>query len=116
MFNLIYADLYVPIGTDYNVTISLGDELYSDYEFFAAMRKTYTSLNTYNFTISEVDSYPKKVELSMPFDVTSALTAGRYYYDVFARNNDTQFTYKVQEGQVHVLPTVIIPPDPTPVP
>lgn len=106
----IIANLYIDQGTDFSVTVdvtdSAGDILDLDgYTATAQIRKTYSSSTvsaTFSTTISAAAG---QVTLDLTDAQTSALTAGRYVYDLNIESSGGVIT-RVIEGQAIVTPGV----------
>ena len=106
----IIANLYIDQGTDFSVTVdvtdSAGDILDLDgYTASAQIRKTYSS-STVSATFSTtISASAGQVTLDLTDAQTSALTAGRYVYDLNIESGGGVIT-RVIEGQAIVTPGV----------
>lgn len=104
----IKANLTIDQGTDYQTSITLTDVddnvvNLSGYTANAQIRKTYTSSNAVNFTVSLIAA-TGEVALSLTDTQTSNLVPGRYVYDVLLTS--TGITTRIVEGIVTVTPGV----------
>lgn len=102
------ANLTIDQGTDYQTSITLTDVddaivNLSGYTANAQIRKTYTSSNAVNFTVSLVAA-TGEVSLSLTDTQTSNIVAGRYVYDVLLTREG--ITTRIVEGIVTVTPGV----------
>lgn len=104
----IKANLVIDQGTDYSTTIRLTDDdenvvTLTGYTAQAQMRKTYTSSNAVSFTTT-LGATTGIVTLALTDAQTSALTPGRYVYDVLLTRSG--LTSRIVEGIVTVTPGV----------
>lgn len=104
----IKANLFVDQGTDYQTTITLTDVddnivNLAGYTANAQLRKTYTSSNAVNFTVTLTEA-TGEVTLSLTDTQTSNIVAGRYVYDVLLTS--ANITTRIVEGIVTVTPGV----------
>jgi hypothetical protein len=108
----VYANLYMDQGSDFNTVITIEDGLgntfdLTGYSVRAQMRKTYLSNNKIEFSTSlPLDLTTGEIELNLTASETSAITAGRYVYDVEIYTSNNSSTIRVIEGQVIVNPQV----------
>lgn len=106
----IIANLYIDQGTDFSITVDVtnadGSVLdLSGYSAAAQMRKTYTSSTisaTFSTSISEASG---QVTLSLTDTQTTAISPGRYLYDLNITSSGGQ-TSRVVEGQAIITPGV----------
>ena len=108
----ILANLFIDQGTDYSITVDVtdasGDILdLTGYAVAAQMRKTYGS-STISATFATVISAAAgKVTISLTDTQTTALSDGRYVYDLNITDGASPaVTTRVVEGQAIVTPGV----------
>ena len=106
----IIANIFIDQGADFSVTVNVADvdgttlDL-AGYTAAAQMRKTYESSSisaTFTTSISAADG---QVTLSLTDTVTTALSPGRYVYDLVVTDGSSIST-RVVEGQAIVTPGV----------
>lgn len=102
------ANLTVDQGTDYQTSITLTDVddnavSLTGYTANAQIRKTYTSSNAVNFTVT-LETSTGVVGLSLTDTQTSNIVPGRYVYDVLLTREG--ITTRIVEGIVTVTPGV----------
>jgi len=107
-----YSNLFVDQGSDFNFTVDLiptvGSIDLTNYTHRGQLRKTYTSTNAIDFTIS-INNTNKELSGSLTSAQTSALKAGRYVYDIEILSADaTPIVTRVVEGQVDITPRVTV--------
>jgi len=106
----IYANITVDQGSDYISTIDVEDvngdaaDL-NGYSSRGQIRKTYSSLTSYDFITSIIKPNDGKIQITLPNETTSIMKAGRYVYDVEVVNSDGTVT-RVIEGQLEITPSV----------
>lgn len=106
----IIANIYIDQGTDFSITVDVtnadGTALnLNGYSAAAQIRKTYTSSTisaSFGTTIVEASG---QVTLSLTDSQTSALSPGRYLYDLNITSSGGN-TSRVVEGQAIVTPGV----------
>lgn len=76
----------------------------SGYDIRSMMRKSYYSANAVVFTSIITDAANGNITISLNFNQTSNIAAGRYVYDV--RANTANTAVKIQEGIITVNPGV----------
>ena len=108
----ILANLFIDQGTDYSITVDVtdasGDVLdLTGYTAVSQMRKTYGS-STISATFATVISAAAgKVTISLTDTQTTALSDGRYVYDLNITDDASPaVTTRVVEGQAIVTPGV----------
>lgn len=106
----IYANITVDQGSDYSSTITVEDSVgdVADLTGFSSrgqIRKTYSSLTSYDFITSIPYPTSGVIEISIPNSTTSAMKPGRYVYDVEVVSSNGTVT-RVIEGQLEVTPSV----------
>lgn len=105
----IKANIVIDQGADFSTSILLRDDSgnlleLDGYTVAAQMRKTYTSSTAVTFTAT-LETTTSEVILSLTNSETSALTPGRYVYDVELTTPSSTKTRLVQ-GIVTVTPEV----------
>ena len=108
----IIANIFIDQGADFAITVNVADvdgttlDLAS-YTAAAQMRKTYESSNTSGTFTTSISSPTTdgQVTLSMTDTVTTALSPGRYVYDLVVTSGGGLKT-RVVEGQAIVTPGV----------
>jgi hypothetical protein len=105
------ANLYVDQGSTYSniitVASSTGSALdLTGYTVASQMRKSYGSSTFYTFTASVFDAATGKVRLQLTSTQTSAISAGRYLYDIEITNIATSAKTRILEGIVTVTPEI----------
>ena len=106
----ILANIFIDQGTDFSITVDVTDNAgavldMTGYTAEAQMRKTYESSTigaTFTTAITAADG---KVTLSLTDTETSAISAGRYVYDLNITSSGG-ITTRVVEGQAVVTPGV----------
>jgi hypothetical protein len=101
------ANIYIDQGADFRITIELFDEddldlPISSYNFYADMKKMYSTKRAAEFTIEKANN---DITLVLPSDTTAVLTPGKYEYDVLMRKPTGEMS-KIVEGLAFVIPTV----------
>jgi len=101
------ANITIDQGTTFNTIISLTDDAGNALDLIgytgeSQMRKWYTSNNYTNFTLTLANG---QVQISLDANTTSALSSGRYVYDVILTDSTNTVT-RVVEGIVTVTPRV----------
>ena len=101
------VNLIIDQGTDFEQTFNLsaanGDALnLTNYTASARIRKHSSSKRSYDFTVSFTDRLAGQLKLAMTRDVTKTIKPGRYIYDIFLSDSNSDVTIVV-EGQVLVI-------------
>ena len=101
------ANIYIDQGADFRISIELfdadDDELIIDnYNFYADMKKMYSSKRSAEFTIEKANN---DITLVLDSETTSQLAPGKYEYDVLMRKPTGEMS-KVIEGLAFVIPTI----------
>ena len=78
----------------------------SGYDIQGMMRKSYYSANAIVFTTTVTDATNGNIVISLNFNQTANVAAGRYVYDV--RANTANTAVRIQEGIITVNPGVTI--------
>jgi hypothetical protein len=106
----IIANIFIDQGADFAITVNVADVdgttlNLTGYTAAAQMRKTYESSSvsaTFGTAIAASDG---QVTLSLTDSVTTALSPGRYVYDLVVTSSGSLST-RVVEGQAIVTPGV----------
>jgi len=103
------ANIYVDQSTDFRISIGISDTdgtplPIETYDFFASMRKMYSSTSIATFTI-EKDSPNSSITLVLTDADTASLKPGKYQYDVLMRKTSGEIS-KVVEGLAVIVPTI----------
>ena len=106
----IIANIFIDQGADFSITVDVsdanGNQLnLTGYSAAAQMRKTYESSSisaTFTTSIAAADG---QVTLTLTDTVTTALSPGRYVYDLVVTDGSSIST-RVVEGQAIVTPGV----------
>lgn len=107
-----YANLSADQGADFQVSIDIedanGDSLdLSAYEVNGQVRRTYKSTDAVDFDIVIVGNPADgSISIRLSSVATGTMKAGRYVYDIYATNENTDNTIKVLEGILEVIPSV----------
>lgn len=105
------ANLFLDQGTTFTASVNVQDSAgnafdLTGYSAYSQMRRSYSSTTAYNFTVTIADDPTTGVvNLSLPANITSGITEGRYVYDVELVASDSTVT-RVIEGIITVLPEV----------
>jgi hypothetical protein len=103
------VNIVIDQGTDFATTVNLtdadGNELdVTGYSAAGQIRKSYTSSTATDFTVF-ISVQSSSLTLSLNNATTSAMTAGRYVYDV-ELTDTSNVVSRILEGQVTVTPEV----------
>jgi hypothetical protein len=104
----VKANLLIDQGVDFTTTVNVTDD-YGDpidltgYSGAAQIRKHYTSLTAYSFTV-EVNS-TGDVHLTLSANTSNTIPAGRYVYDCELTDSSNKKS-RIVEGIVTVTPQV----------
>lgn len=108
----ITKNLYIDQGATFSTNVQYID-IYKNpisltgYIANCQIRKSYNSANaaaTLNAVI--YDEIHGNITISLDYETTSNLSAGRYLYDVTATNTNTNSTVRVIEGIMTVNPSI----------
>lgn len=104
------SNLFIDQGTNYSNTITVASSAgtalnLTGYTVASQMRKSYSSSSYHNFTASVYDASAGKVKLELNSTQSSAITPGRYLYDVEITSPAGVKT-RVIEGIVTVTPEI----------
>ena len=105
----IKANLIIDQGADFTTTINVTDDDdnvidLTGYSGTAQMRKHYTSVTSYSFTVT-VYSQTGEVTLGLSANTTNSITPGRYVYDCELLDGNGK-TSRLIEGIVTITPQV----------
>lgn len=105
----IKANLIIDQGADFETSINVTDDYdnivdLTGYTGVAQMRKHYSSITNYAFTVS-IQPMDGVVTLSMSANTTNSITAGRYVYDCELTDPGNKRS-RLVEGIVTVTPQV----------
>lgn len=104
------ANIYIDKGTDFRVDLNLfdGDDdplAVSVLDFFADIRKVYSTENPLvSFTV-EKDAALSKITLVLTDTQTQTLKPGKYQYDVLMRKQSGEMS-KILEGLAFIVDTI----------
>ena len=101
------VNIYIDQGTDFNLEFEVFDDTtevnYNDYDFFASMRKVFSSSNFTDFVVTKDGGM---IQISLPKETTYLLQPGKYSYDVMMVDNSSSSQTKIIEGIAFVLQSV----------
>lgn len=103
-------NLTIEQGTDFEIKLTVRNKDNSplnllSYTASSSLKKHYKSTTSHPFTITFLDRINGRISLSMGSTTTSALSEGRYVYDVLLTSPNTVKT-RVVQGTVLVSPGV----------
>lgn len=106
----IKANLIIDQGADFETRINVTDDYnaainLTGYSGVAQMRKHYTSLTYYSFTV-QANSANGEVVLSLSANASNNIPAGRYVYDCELTDSATGKKSRLVEGIVTITPQV----------
>jgi hypothetical protein len=106
----IYANITVDQGSDYFSTVYVEDASggVADLTGFTSrgqVRKTYSSLTSYDFITAIANPELGSIEISLTNSTTSSMKPGRYVYDIEVVSSSGTVT-RVIEGQLEITPSV----------
>lgn len=104
------SNIYIDAGSTYsaivNVRNSDGTPInLTNFTIAAQIRKSYGSLNAYNFTCSIFDAASGKVRMILPAATSSTIKPGRYLYDIEVTSPIGE-KLRVIEGIVLITPEI----------
>jgi hypothetical protein len=107
----IYANLTIDQGSEFFSVVSVEGSNGLPYDLTGhtargQIRKTYTSLTSYSFTVTINNPVQGDIEIALDNTVTSSMKAGRYVYDIEITETVTGDRTRVVEGQVEITPGV----------
>ena len=105
------ANLQIDQGADFTTTVNLNnldgsDFNLSGYTAKCQMAKTYTSATKTTITATISNATSGEITLAMTSSATTALSQGRYVYDVEITQTSGGAKTRVIEGQITVHPQV----------
>jgi hypothetical protein len=108
-----YTELFLEQGATFNTSLTLNDVSggllnLTGYTASSQMRKSYYSSNAAaTFSVS-TGTYPSNgvITMSMTSSNTANIIPGRYLYDVYIKDNNSDNRIRVLEGIVTVTPQV----------
>lgn len=105
----IIQNLYLDQGSTFSLNLDYIDTNknpvnISGFSARAEFRSSYSTANSYVFTSNVIDANSGIINLSMPYNETANVKAGRYVYDVEIYNGI--IVTKIFEGLVVVNPEV----------
>lgn len=103
------SNLYIDQGSDYSSVITLTNQdgtvmNLTGFTVQAQFRKSYQSSSYTPFTMSVFNAVQGKIKLELPATVSSAISAGRYLYDIEITGNGQK--RRVLEGIVVISPEI----------
>jgi hypothetical protein len=107
----LYANLFAHQGADFRTTIRLKDKFtdpvdLAGYTVKGQIRRTYTSSTAYDFDIDMTDSESGVLLVTLRGSTSVNMKSGRYVYDIYAKSDLGDDTFKVQEGTLELSPRV----------
>lgn len=104
------SNIYIDAGSSYSAIVNVrnGDGTpinLANYTVAAQIRKSYGSLNAYNFTCSIFDAATGKVRIVLPAETSSSIKPGRYLYDIEVTSPLSE-KLRVVEGIVIIAPEI----------
>ena len=105
------SNIFINQGANFTTTVTISDSDGSaldltSYTALAQIRKTYESTTATNFTSTfDADRTTGKITISLTDTQTTALSSGRYVYDLLITNASNEKT-RVVEGIATVNPSV----------
>ncbi len=107
----IYSNLTIDQGSDFSTEITVEDATgeiadLTGYTAAGQIRKTYTSINYYEFICTIPNPLSGIILAKLPNTLTNDIKAGRYVYDIEIRVGTIGDITRVVEGQIEVTPGV----------
>lgn len=104
------SNIYIDAGSTYSAIVNVrnGDGTpinLTGFTIAAQIRKSYGSLNAYNFTCSVFDAATGKVRMVLPASTSSNIKPGRYLYDIEVTSPLGE-KLRVVEGIVLITPEI----------
>lgn len=101
------ANFYIDQNADFRATIELFDAddedlVIDSYDFFASIKKVYSSSKIVDFTIEKNEN---DVTLVLTDQQTASLKPGKYQYDVFMRKPTGELS-KIVEGLAFIVESI----------
>ena len=106
-----YVELTIEQGANLTSTVTVNDTQgdsvnLTTYSASAQLRKSYYSSSANTLTATITGNANGQITMSMTAANTSALTPGRYVYDLIITNSTDNSKTRVVEGTAVVLPSV----------
>lgn len=106
-----YANLYIDQGADFATNIVVedvnGDPVdLTNLTLSGQVRRTYQSETAYDFTITKINAAKGELQIRLSDSVTSTMNSGRYVYDVYGNDSQTNNDFKIIEGIAEIVPRV----------
>jgi len=103
------ANIYMDKGTDFRQSLDLFDAMdevlgITTYNFFASMKKVYSTTKLLDFTIEKNES---SITLVLTDQQTAELKPGKYQYDVIMQKTSGELS-KIVEGLAIVVDTMTV--------
>ena len=104
------SNLYIDQGSEYSSIITVNNQNGTPINLTGAtvaaqFRKSYNSSSFTNFTVTVHDALLGRIRLRLPADVSSAVSAGRYLYDIETTSINGE-KRRVLEGIVVISPEI----------
>jgi hypothetical protein len=104
------SNIYIDAGSTYSAIVNIrnGDGTpinLTNFTIAAQIRKSYGSLNAYNFVCSVFDAASGKVRMVLPASTSSTIKPGRYLYDIEVTSPIGE-KLRVIEGIVLITPEI----------
>lgn len=109
----VYEELIVDQGSTFKYQLNLTNPTTGDaynlagFTVNAYMKKNYKSVSPAGIFGTELDGVPGRINLSLTDEQTSAIKAGRYFFDVIIES-PTGEVFRIVEGIVDVTPAITI--------
>lgn len=107
-----FTELYIDQGATFNNVIYINDDLtntmidLTNYTFTGQLRRSYYSISpSANLTCTITDAANGELTISMTASQTAAIKAGRYLFDVKAKDAANSIS-RVIEGIITVTPQI----------
>jgi hypothetical protein len=105
-----YLDLYIDQGSDFSAEFSLDDTFSASYDLSgktvkSEIRKSYWSANTTSTFSANANTQTGIITITMPAAVSQNISIGRYVYDIFLTNQNSNTRTKILEGMLFIDPS-----------
>jgi uncharacterized GH25 family protein len=106
-----YSNLFVDQGADFSTFVTItsteNDALdLTDLSIKGQIRKSYGSSTAFDFTIVKTDNEGGQIQIKLDSDTSGSMSIGRYVYDVYAENTNSDRRFKIIEGILEIVPRV----------
>jgi len=106
-----YSNLFVDQGADFSTFVTItsteNDALdLTDLNIKGQIRKSYGSSTAFDFTIVKTDNEGGQIQIKLDSDTSGSMSIGRYVYDVYAENTNSDRRFKIIEGILEIVPRV----------